>query len=137
MLGNDAYSVKMDGTGRATKRKRRFLRPIKLYQEMLGDRGDNFAKDKDKYCIEVGPKRRSQDDIFDHKRRSQDNDVDRTMRSQDNEIDHKRRSQDNDDNRNVRSQVDVVDPKIRSKDKVHGRSGDIYGNPDNSQGLFN
>ena len=33
-LGYDSYLVRMDGSGRMTKRNRRFLRPIKLYTDL-------------------------------------------------------------------------------------------------------
>ena len=34
-LGFDSYNVRMDGSGRLTKRNRRFLRPIKAYKDVL------------------------------------------------------------------------------------------------------
>ena len=39
ILGFDAYLVKLDGTGRVSKRNRRFLRPIRTYKSMLTKQG--------------------------------------------------------------------------------------------------
>ena len=112
-----------------------------MYQELLEgrdrdrERGITLTSEKDKYSVEVGPKRRPQDNMFDHKRRSKDNDDDQNLRSRGDDTDHKRRSQDDDDC-GLRSQVVVVDPKIRSQDTVTGRSGGGYDDPDNSKGLY-
>ena len=35
VVGFDSYMVRMDGSGRISKRNRRFLRPVKPYQDML------------------------------------------------------------------------------------------------------
>ncbi len=37
IAGNDAYIVKMDGSGRVTRRNRQFLKPIRGYTEILRD----------------------------------------------------------------------------------------------------
>ena len=43
VLGHDAYIVKMDGSGRTTKRNRRFLKPILPFNEQLRHRTANNA----------------------------------------------------------------------------------------------
>ena len=50
VLGHDAYHVRMDGSGRMTKRNRRFLRRILPYTRVLagGDKDDVESKDDDK-----------------------------------------------------------------------------------------
>ena len=47
VLGHDAYHVKMDGSGRVTKRNRRFLRQILPYTRVLagGDKDNGKSKD--------------------------------------------------------------------------------------------
>ena len=37
VLDHDAYTVKVDGSGRISKRNRRFLRPIRPYSSVIGD----------------------------------------------------------------------------------------------------
>ena len=38
VLDYQSYLVKMDGTGRVSKRNRRFLKPIRTYRELLLER---------------------------------------------------------------------------------------------------
>ena len=48
VLPHDAYHVKMDGSGRVTKRNQRFLRPIVPYSSLLkGPGADTSVKDID------------------------------------------------------------------------------------------
>merc|ERR1712239_41281 len=42
-LGHDSYLVKMDGSGRITKRNRKFLRAIRPYKDILRDLGKGLG----------------------------------------------------------------------------------------------
>lgn len=56
ILGFDAYLVKLDGTGRVSKRNRRFLKPIRTYKSMLTKQGvDKDSGTKCKQSVGLYP----------------------------------------------------------------------------------
>ena len=46
VLGNDSYMVRLDGSGRISKRNRRFLRPVKMYKDIL-ETAENSGRERE------------------------------------------------------------------------------------------
>ena len=62
-LGFDSYLVRMDGSGRVSKRNRQFLKPIKTYGELLGGTPDYASVERQRECRQVAHRTLNEDKL--------------------------------------------------------------------------